>query len=234
MIDNSWADTDRNTTSAQSKMMKTKVILTVVVILLGAIGTFALNGLGSNATQYRSEGIVIDFGDYLTVWTDAGTNTNKDPVSLLELSKVKHANAGFSYEMTDNKLTSVTYNGVEYADNGTHDWDLWTVSNGEYDAVKNADYSLNVSDYTVTIWAYTETGGEPMVAVDATATSIYGYAEPYRIVSLSPVCTETLNSVRGTQKIVGTDMYSNYPESIKSGHDDGSIAIVGSINQEWA
>ena len=37
-----------------------------------------------------------------------------------------------------------------------------------------------------------------------------------------------MNSVRGTQKIVGTDMYSDYPEEIVKGHDDGSIAIVGS------
>ena len=87
---------------------------------------------------------------------------------------------------------------------------------------------MDVTDYTVVIWAYTTADGVPMPAVDATATSIYGYAEPYRIVSLSPVCTETLNSVRGTQKIVGTDVYSDYPAEIKEGHKTGDIATVGS------
>ena len=79
----------------------------------------------------------------------------------------------------------------------------------------------------MTIWAFTAKDGVPMPAVDATATSIYGYAEPKRIVSLSPVCTETLNSVGGIQKVVGTDSYSNYPEYIDEGHKNGKVAVVG-------
>ena len=209
-------------------MMKTKVILTVAVIVLGSVGTIALYGVGSNATQYRSEGIVIDFGDYLTIWVDAGTGNVKDPINLLTLAESQHMSAGFSYTVTDNNLVSVTYNSTTYANDATHKWNLWTVSDGEFDAIRNDDVSLDVSDYTVAIWAYTDADGKPMTAVDATGTSVYGYSEPNSIVSLSPVCTETLNSVRGTQKIVGTDMYSDYPEEIVKGHDDGSIAIVGS------
>lgn len=209
-------------------MMRTKVIVTAAIILVGAIGTVLLYGVGSNATQYRSEGIVVDFGDYLTLWTDAGIGGNHDPVGLLDTAKEQHANTGFDYTITDGKLTDVKYNSVDYPNDSTHTWSLWTVSEGKFDAVRNDDYSLDVSDYTAVIWAYTEADGKPMVAVDATGTSIYGYAEPQSLVSLSPVCTETLNSVRGTQRIIGTDMYSDYPKEIKTGHDDGSIAIVGS------
>ncbi len=228
MIDNSWTSSDRKATSAQSRMMRTKVIITVAIILVGAIGTVLLYGVGSNATQYRSDGLVVDFGDYLTLWTDAEIGGDHDPVGMLDTAKKQHANTGFEYTITDGKLTDVKYNSVDYPNDSTHTWNLWTVSEGKFDAVRNDDYSLDISDYTAVIWAYTEADGEPMVAVDATGTSIYGYAEPYSLVSLSPVCTETLNSVRGTQKIVGTDMYSDYPEAIRTGHDDGSIAIVGS------
>ncbi len=228
MIDNSWTKTDRKATSAQSKMMKTKVVLTVAVILIGMIGTIALNGVGSNATQYRSDGIVIDFGDYLTIWTDAGTGSVKDPVGLLETSVTQHASGSFSYVMTDGVLTSITYSGTTYINDGTHSWNLWTIDEGKYDPEKNTDLSIDVSDYTVAIWAYTDAEGEPMPAVDATATSIYGYADPLSVVTLSPVCTETLNSVKGISKLVGTDMYSDYPQTVVDGHSDGSIAVVGS------
>ncbi len=227
MIDNSWTDSDKKITSAQSKMMKTKVILTVAIIVLGAMGTIALHGVGSNATQYRSEGIVVDFGDYLTVWTDAEVGGNKDPISLLETAKTEHANGGFDYTLTDNNLTSVKYGGVTYANSETQSWNLWVINDGDYDAVTIDDHSINVSDYSVVIWAYTTADGKPMPAVDATATSIYGYAEPFRAVTLSPVCTETLHSVRGVQKIVGTDVYSDYPELVKIGHENGTIATVG-------
>ena len=66
------------------------------------------------------------------------------------------------------------------------------------------------------------------MAVDATATSIYGYAEPKGVVTLSPVCTEMLNAIGGIFKLIGTDSYSNYPKYVEEGHDNNTIAIVGS------
>ncbi len=229
MIDNSWTNTDRKTSSAQSKIMKTKVILTVAIIVVGTIGTIALYGVGSNATQYRSEGIVIDFGDYLTIWTDAGVSGDKDPITLLESAKTQHMSRGFDYTMDGDNLVSITYNDTTYTNNGTSTWNLWAISDGEFDAAVIEDHSVDVSDYTVVIWAFTTADGKPMPAVDATATSIYGYAEPMRVVTLSPVCTETVHSVRGVQKIVGTDVYSDYPELVRIGHDNGTIATVGSF-----
>lgn len=226
MVDNSWIRSDAESTGAQSKAMKMKVAITVVLLLAGAVVTVAMNGVGSNATQYRSEGILVDFGDYLTLWTDADLKINDDPVELLE--DVKNKNAGFDYAFTDGSLTMVAYDEKEYRNDDGHHWDLWYVPLGSQDAVKSDTYEISVSEYTVVMWAYTATGGSPMPAVDATSTSIYGYAEPKRIVSLSPVCTETLNAVGGIQKVVGTDSYSNYPEYIDEGHRNGKVAIVGS------
>ena len=65
MVDNTWIKRDSDPgSSSQKNAMRTKVIITVAIILIGAFATIAFNGLGSNATQYRSEGIVVDFGDY--------------------------------------------------------------------------------------------------------------------------------------------------------------------------
>lgn len=229
MVDNSWIKSDLSANkSSQSNATRTKTILTVAVIVMCIVATIAFNGLGSNATQYKSEGILVDFGDYYTIWTNADLNKNNDPVALLEEVKSEYQSGNFDYTMSGGILSSITYNRVDYVNDDTHSWGLWYVPTDEYDAVKSETYSINVSDYSVVIWAYTATDGKPMPAVDATATSIYGYAEPDRIVSLSPVCTENINSALAIQKVVGTDSYSNYPQYIDAGHKDGSIAIVGS------
>jgi len=229
MVDNSWIKNDQSSKgSAQSRAMKIKIIFTIAVLVIGAAATIAMNGVGSNVTQYKSEGIVVDFGNYNTIWGNADFKISDDPVSLLENVKEQHIMEGFEYELSEGKLNSVTYNEKTYQNDETHAWGLWYVPFNEFDAIKAESSSIKASEYTVVIWAYTSSESIPAVAVDATATSIYGYAEPYRIVSLSPVCTETINSVSGIQKIVGTDAYSNYPDYVVKGHEDGSIAIVGS------
>ncbi len=229
MVDNGWINEDKRAPmSPQSRLFRTKVFITISILILAAVCTVAMNGVGSNVTQYKSEGIVVDFGDYSTIWTNADFNINDDPVELLDTVKKEHSSAGFDYLLEDSKLTSITYNGSTYSNNADENWSLWTVSKGEFDAVKSETYSIKSSDYTVVIWAYTSQSETPAVAVDATGTSIYGYAEPFRVVSLSPTCTETINSVLGLQKIVGTDSYSNYPDYVVKGHENGSIAIVGS------
>ena len=82
MVDNSWIHEKRPSGRSgwQSKMMKTKVFMTVAVILAGTILAVSLNGLGSNATLYQSEGVVVDFGGYKTSWTDVDYKETDDPV----------------------------------------------------------------------------------------------------------------------------------------------------------
>ena len=229
MVDNSWIKKDSNPSNLSQKgAMRTKVIITIAIILIGVVATIALNGVGSNATQYRSQGIVVDYGDYLTMWTDADFNIDEDPVSLLEKAKEDHKSESFDYTIADGKLTSITYNGTEYRNSDSKTWDLWYVPEGTGDLVKSETYDIKASDYTVVIWAYTSVDGMPMPAVDATMTSIYGYSEPMKVVSLSPVCTETVSAVGAVSKIVGTDSYSDYPQYVVEGKKNGSIAIVGS------
>ena len=228
MIDNSWIKTDSSSgNGTRDKAKRTKVILTVAVILIGAMATIAFNGLGSNATQYRSEGIVVDFGDYYTIWTNADFNTDEDPVSLLDKIKEDPLHKSFDYTISDGVLIDVKYEDNDYPNTDEKSWGLWYVPEGTDDLIKSETYNIKASEYTVVIWAYTSTDGKPMPAVDATMTSIYGYSEPDRVVSLSPVCTENISAVGGVAKIVGTDSYSNYPQSVVEGQKTGKISIVG-------
>lgn len=225
MTDNSWISSDRIKVPSGNKILKTKVIITVSVVLLGTVGLIFLNGLGNNATQYQSEGIVIDFGNYSTVWTTVDYNITSDPVELLE--KACDENYQTAPVFNDGKLFSID-NGTEIiANDSTHEWGLWYVEKGQFDFTKSDDYEIDASDYTVTVWAYTEEGKTPTVAVDATATSIYGYSQPHVVATLSPVCTELVSSMDAANIIKGTDHSSNYPEIIKRGHENGTISETG-------
>ncbi len=205
-------------------MLKTKVILTVIVICIGGVLTILLNGVGSNATQYQSEGVVIDFGSYETVWTDISFTETSDPVELLTIAC--DSNYGTAPVFTDGVLTSIKTSDKEVTNNSTHTWGLWYVEKGKFDFVKSDSYSIKASDYTVISWAYTETDAKPAIAVDATATSIYGYAQPHAMVTLSPVCTEIVGAMQATSMLVGVDQSSNYPTKVAE-QKDKTIKVVG-------
>jgi len=205
-------------------MLKTKVVLTVIVICIGGVLTILMNGVGSNATQYQSEGVVIDFGSYETVWTDVSFNETSDPVELLNIAC--ESNYETAPVFTDGKLTSITTKEKTVANDDTHTWGLWYVEKGKFDFTKSDTYTIKASDYTVISWAYTETDAKPAIAVDATATSIYGYAQPNAMVTLSPVCTEIVGAMQAASMIVGTDESSNYPTKVAE-QKGKTIKVVG-------
>ena len=60
--------------------------------------------------------------------------------------------------------------------------------------------------------------------------------EKLKVVSLAPSVTETICAVGGLDYIVGTDLYSNYPEGVTQAKNDGKIKNVGGYsdpNYEW-
>ena len=225
MVDNSWINGDRATVSNGNRVIRTKVILTVIVILFGGCATLLLNGFGSNATQYQSEGIVIDYGDFTTVWTSISFNESNDPVELLTQACDSHYHTAPIF--TSGKLTGIDNGETVISDDADHSWDLWYINKGSFDYVKSDTYSINASDYTLVSWAYTETGAKPTVGVDATGTSIYGYAQPHAIVTLSPVCTELVGAMDAANIVVGTDDSSDYPSLISKGKAEHTIDVVG-------
>lgn len=220
MIDNNWIH-DSNGSHQKSSILRIKVILTLSILLIGTILTVGLNGVGANSTQYQSEGIVIDFGEYNTVWSDADYNVLSDPIGLLDLACESH-----SYTHTldaDGKVVEIR--GV--SNTADKSWNLWYVPRGGLDFIKSESYSIDAKNYTVVAWAYCSSDGAPAVGVDASGTSIYGYSMARSTVTLSPAATEILGSLNAITTLVGTDYYSNYPKSVVDGKESNSIKVVG-------
>ena len=110
MVDNSWIETDRRSNGDKhSRVMTIKVILTVSLLIIGTILTIAIHNIGSDASEYQTEGILIDAGDYHTYWTDLSYSEKSDkPVELLEMAcELK----GFTQTFDDGILTSITIDG---------------------------------------------------------------------------------------------------------------------------
>ena len=201
-------------------MLKTKVILTLAILLVGTLLTVCLHGVGTHSTQYQSEGIVIDFGDYETVWSDADYNVVSDPIGLLEVACDSHS---YTYTLDGGNVVEIA--GV--SNTSDHTWGLWYVSHGALDFVKSDSYSINAKDYTVVAWAYCSSDGAPAIGVDASGSSIYGYSIARSTVTLSPSATEILGSLNAITTLVGTDYYSDYPQSVADGKANNSIKVVG-------
>ena len=101
------------------------------------------------------------------------------------------------------------------------------MTSGTTEWTESDNYDIRASDYSVVAWAYREEGSVPTVAVDATGVCFFGYERPMRLVSLSPVSTETLCAVGASDIIVGVDYYSNYPNKIAEEKANGMISVVG-------
>ena len=227
MIDNSWISDDRQRpiTDKHPKMMSMKIAITVTIILLGGIVTVVVHSVGSDSSAYQAEGILIDAGDYKTYWTDISYSENTDdPKELLE--KACELN-GYTCVFDTENLLKVTIDGIDYENTAERSWKLWYIEKGDYDYVLSQTYSIKASDYTIVTWGYTGDGEVPSVAVDATANCIYGYTQPSTTVTLSPVCSELVGSMKATSTIVGTDESSNYPTAIINGKANKTISVVG-------
>lgn len=220
MADNSWIQSDRLADNSYH-ILRLKVILTILVVIVGAFTVIIAHGIGSNNTQYQSEGIVIDFGNYRTVWTDISFTETDSPIELL--NQACEDNFATTPVFIDGKLTAID-DGIEIIENTSDTtWNLWFVKKNTFDYVKADTYDIKASDYTVVVWAYTKENALPAIAVDATGTSIYGYSQPHSVVTLSPVSTELIGAMDAANMIVGTDYSSNYPKSVIKVKENGGV-----------
>lgn len=227
MTDNSWVANDRIRPQGKgvNNLMRTKVILTVAILLVGAVIAIAVHSIGSQASMYQAEGILIDAGEHQTFWTDISYSENgEDPVNLLDVACTLK---GYTKTMDGDSPTSLTIEGNTFANDSERSWGLWFVKKGDFDFTKAESYGIKASDYTVVAWAYMAAGEVPSIAVDSTATCVYGYSKPSTIVTLSPVCTELVGAMKATSAIIGTDASSNYPTSIIESKERKLISIVG-------
>ena len=227
MVDNSWIKRDGSKPAADkhASMMTIKVVITVIILLSGTIVAIAVHSVGGNASMYQAEGILIDAGEHRTFWTNISySESSDDPLELLENACTLNS---YMAVIEDGKPVSITIDGTVYANTLERKWDLWYVEKGAYDYQKSESLTISASDYTIVTWAYMTSTETPSVAVDATATCIYGYSRPATTVTLSPVCTELVGSMKATSTIIGTDNSSNYPTAVATGKANKTIAVVG-------
>ena len=196
-----------------------KIALSVVVLVIGlAVTVLAVSSASFTATS----GILIDFGEYDVVYTGVDTDDDPDPVGALEYACDRN---GLELVMEGGRVVS-----IGSVSNGSgSEWSLFVVERGqrEWTRVTGDPSDIEVDDYSAVCWGYRPQGGVPTCAVDDTGVCFYGYPVPERVVAISPSVTETVCAVGGLDRIVGTDMYSNYPSAVAEGHEDGSIAVVG-------
>ena len=200
--------------------LKLKTILSLLIIFVGALSVpfFITN---TNAAQPQASGFLIDFGDWNVKWTEMDMQENSNPYDALNTACQEN---NFTHTIKDGAVTEI--NGVSSDD--TYSWNLWTISNNSLTWVKEPNpQNADLSGYTIAAWAYCDDKGTPTVAVDETGRSIYGYQQAQRTITLSPAMTEVIGSLRAVDTLVGTDKYSNYPDSVVAGQNSGKIQIVG-------
>ena len=200
--------------------LKLKTLLSLLIIFVGALSVpfFITN---TNADQPQASGFLIDFGDWNVTWAEMDMQKNSNPYDAL--STACQAN-NFTFVTEDGVVTEI--NGVS-SDN-TCTWGLWTISNNSITWVKESNpQNVDLSGYTIAAWAYCGEKETPTVAVDDSGRSIYGYQTAQRTITLSPALTEIMGSLRAVDTLVGTDKYSNYPDSVVAGQNSGKIQIVG-------
>ena len=203
------------------RLIHIKVCITVGLLVLGALLGAIMGATTNEASQAHTEGLIIDFAEYVVVWYEADYRVTDDPVELLKKACEEN---GFTYTFDDQgKLTEV--DGVGNTD--SFRWDLWYVVKETTEWVRSDTYGIKASDYAAVTWAFRQDGSVPTVGVDATGVCFYGYERPMRLVSLSPVSTETLCALGAADIIVGVDYYSNYPNKIAEEKANGMIAVVG-------
>lgn len=199
---------------------RARLALSVALVVAGVILGVTAGVFAESPERIQADGTVIDFGEYDTVWTDADTSGHPTMIDLLRYACDEN---GFELELDGSGVVT----GINGIGRGG-EWTLWGMGTGDPGWVElDAPYGQSPSDYAVTSWTFSTDGREPTIATDYSGNPIYGYAQKYRVVSLSPTVTEILCSIKAENIIVGADQYSNYPQSIVDGKSDGSISMVG-------
>ncbi len=202
--------------SLKPKIIATVTIIVVAIALLIVVSINPVNTVGDH-----NKGVIIDFNEYDTVWTpEELSNVNAEEALRIACEKN-------SYSLTFNNDGSVAeINGCYSIDDCK--WELWKIDKGSAEwKILSAPYDYKIDNYAAVCWAYRNIGEDPTIAVDLRGVSIYEHGIVNKAVTLSAAFTEDLCAVNGENKIVGTDMFSNYPRSIVSKQNSGDISIVG-------
>lgn len=220
------------------KITRTKVALTVIVMLAVAVVTPVM-GL-TNAERDGRSGVVLDFGYWTTEWVTMDFGDGMDGYQALEKAcELK----GFTVAYSDPERRQV-YSVNDQSNLQGKKWGMYIRDGDGWNQCEDPS-TVTLGKNDIVSWARASGPDDVMPCTDQSGFSYYSYADngySYRtgqklkIVSLAPSVTETICAVGGLEYIVGTDLYSNYPEGVTDGKSSGKIKNVGGYsdpNYEW-
>lgn len=215
-----------------------KLTITAVVAVAAMVLTPAM-GLTQAEADDRS-GIVLDFGYWDTVWIPLVFSDGMDGYKALEKAcELK----GYSLVYQDDEHT-VVHSINEQSNLQGKRWGMYILDRGQWVQCDDPG-SVVPGEGDIVSWARASGSDDVILGADQTGFTYYSYAESghslktgekLRVISLAPSVTETICSVGGLDYIVGTDLYSNYPEGVVDRKNDGRIKNVGGYsdpNYEW-
>lgn len=204
------------------QVSKIKLIISVVLVISGAALALSFTKDTSNA---GSDSFTIDFGDYNISNVKAAAGSNASEALLSACTEL-------GYPIEHNPDGSIKrINGLP-ADGDDRKWNLYTQvkegNNWKWSRYTGDPTALKISSEKSISWGLCSDNSTPAPAFDAVGNSFYGLKEAKTIVCLAPSVTETICELGYENRIIGTDRYSNYPESIQLKREKGIIAETGS------
>ena len=215
-----------------------KIAISAVTAVLIVVITPAM-GLTQAEAEDRS-GVVIDFGYWDTVWVSLDFGDGMDGYEALETACGLR---GYPLVYQDTEHT-IVFSVNEQSNLQGKKWGMYMLDGGDWELCADPS-SVMLDDGDIVAWARASGPEDVIPGTDQSGFTYYSYAdsghslrtgEKLKIISLAPSVTETICSVGGFEYIVGTDLYSNYPQEIADAKDAGTIKNVGGYsdpNYEW-
>lgn len=216
--------------STRIKLSSSLAIAVLVVAVIPFIGV-------TESSADTSEGVVLDFGYWDMYWVETGISEGLTGDAVLDRTC---AILGYDEPIRLADGTVYSINGQENLIGMT--WGFYVL--GE-DGWEECDPSADIGEYRIVSWSRTNGTSTMVPGTDYSGFTYYGYGddgrdpvtgEDLRVVTLAPSVTETVVAVGGLDLIVGTDLYSNYPQEVVDRQEDGTITYVGGYtdpNYEW-
>ena len=204
------------------KMVISAVTLALVIAGVALVGT-------TDAEDDPVQGMMIDFGYWDVTWVEMTFRDGMDGYDALQAAcDIK----GYKLLLRDDGSIS-SINGQSNLE--TFVWRMFVIDDsGRW--VQAEPTETMASEHRLICFSRSTGADTAMPGTDGTGFGYYDYArdgksvstgQQLRIITLAPSVTETICAVGGLEYIIGTDLYSNYPQGILDGRSDGTISVTG-------
>ncbi len=207
--------------------IQTKLIISVAIFIV-IIVALPITGL-TKAEVDDSHGMMIDFGYWDVTWTEMTFQEDMDGYSALE---TVCGMLGYMVQYNDDGTVLAINGKMALKD---MPWKMYHLVDNKWVEVEDPK-TFKVSDEKVLCWARATSAETVTTPTDATEHLYFGYASEgkskktgnlLKVVSLAPSITETICELGCIDNIVGTDVYSDYPNDIVKRKQQGLIVDTG-------